>query len=787
MSYRNPLILRTSALLVLLMALAVPAVAQSVASRQTLDRVYAYDAQSILNMATGNANPAQDFDLTGITGTNFVTCTLSVVSGLYCLDGTVVRNWPDPLKPAVFNDPVSCSDPALGLDLSKGNPCTAMTVDLNNTIWIAARKRNTHSVYKIIANPGSCPATWLTISSGARCAKEMYFGRPPLVDLIAVDGDVAKNFKPCPSCATGQTGVIGIEERKATVFYPDPQAAQPIVVVESKGWGLSGNELLQDITLLQLPNNAQVIETTLLATTTKGRIVARNTSQSLAGRPVFNIPAERIPGSLKCNSLEQQYGMRASATTSIVYVSDRNYCQVLALEPDAGFTKLDNVRVGVSPNDHDLTLSTSDTRGMFGVIGLTVAPGIGIDLSDCVPTGPVVSATCTLINSKDGTPAATLTDVHLVEGSATGATIFQIKDIPDCRYAQFFPNNSAGNAKRAVCATPPATTPNLVIDSSGNGVIVNADGSLASGNPAAMRLNVTPLLPDVVVKAFKASGLRADGLLPPLLISRQYRARTSYLFEALFVLPKPGVLYAGTFLSEFKVPELEGTASRVYCINGQSGNPTTWDIATRVSELYADVDGKYVDALTNVGCNSIRGGLQGMSLLPYDLQVNPDTWGKKYVSSPGHESSSPGLTTNNDAVFARLVQSLVEDLGRVQQAQVCTPGLLTTYVCSTLTERLSDAKHELKECVDQSFLPSSPYYLRHPEGYDDCQESIERLQQFKAALPAQPVAGDVANRLGELKVRVDVILHVFRDRFLPSVPAGGFCRENLNCPVVWQP
>jgi hypothetical protein len=491
---------------------------------------------------------------------------------------------------------------------------------------------------------------------------------------------------------------------------------------------------------------------------------------------------------VKCNSLEQQYGMRASATTSIVYVSDRNYCQVLALEPDAGFTTLVNVRVVTNNIEHDLTLTTKDGRGTFAVIGLTVAPGIGIDLSDCVPTGPVVSATCTLINSKDGTPAATLTDVHLAANSATGATIFQVKDIPDCRYAQFFPNNNAGNAKRAICATPPATTPNLVIDSSGNGVIVNADGSLASGNPAAMRLNVTPLLPDVVVKAFKASGLRTDGLLPPLLISKQYRAqkRTGYLFEAMFVLPQKDVVYVDTFASEFKVPELEGTSRAYnYCDNSSADparwNPNKWDIATRVSEQYESVDHNYVDALTNVGCNSIRGGLQGMSLLPYDLQVNTDTWGKKFGSS----SSSPALTTDNDAVFARLVQSLVDDLGRVQNEQVCTPGLLTPNVCSTLSYRLSDAKHELNdECVVGSFLPVSPYTHQHPY-YSDCLEAIERLEQFKAALPPATLLVDTANRLGELKVRVDVILHVFRDRFLPSVPVNGFCREDNNCTFTW--
>jgi hypothetical protein len=121
----------------------------------------------------------------------------------------------------------------------------------------------------------------------------------------------------------------------------------------------------------------------------------------------------------------------------------------------------------------------------------------------------------------------------------------------------------------------------------------------------------------------------------------------------------------------------------------------------------------------------------------------------------------------------------------VQNEQVCTPGLLTPNVCSTLSYRLSDAKHELNdECVVGSFLPVSPYTHQHPY-YSDCLEAIERLEQFKAALPPATLLVDTANRLGELKVRVDVILHVFRDRFLPSVPVNGFCREDNNCTFTW--
>ena len=140
----------------------------------------------------------------------------------------------------------------------------------------------------------------------------------------------------------------------------------------------------------------------------------------------------------------------------------------------------------------------------------------------------------------------------------SGATVFQVKDIPDCRYAAepTFPS-----AKRTVCAQ----RANVVIDPNDQAVGINAiTGALATSFPvAALRLNVTPLLPDDVVLAFNASGLRQDGL-PPLLISRHYRAqpRTNYVFESLFVLPQPNVRYVNTLLSEFDVPALEGTSSK---------------------------------------------------------------------------------------------------------------------------------------------------------------------------------------------------------------------------------
>jgi hypothetical protein len=49
---------------------------------------------------------------------------------------------------------------------------------------------------------------------------------------------------------------------------------------------------------------------------------------------------------------------------------------------------------------------------------------------------------------------------------------------------------------------------------------------------------------------------------------------------------------------------------------------------------------------------------------------------------------------------------------------------------------------------------------------------------------------DVANRLGELTVRVKVMLQLYDERFWPSIPyETGFCSERVNgvCPAPQHP
>ena len=485
--------------------------AQAQTTRQTLDRVDVFSSTAVLEMAFDEVDRIKDFTNLGIVGTNFSSCKLTATDGIFCLDGKTVRNWPDTEDPLTFSNRLSCDDPALGLDTKKPNACTGMTVDLSGAIWLAGSKANSHSLIKVIAKAAaaSCPDnTWKVLSGSLYCAKEFYAGRPPLVDIDVIDGDVGAAFKPCPTCAV-QSGVLGLEERKAAVFFPDPKpsaSSNPIVIATGKDWKLIGNELLLSGALLQVPSGSSVANY-VLVTTTNGRILAKRTDASGSTFQAFNIPSERIPASAQCDSAAQQYRIRTSSKAGTVYLSDRNYCQVLALLPNGSpFTALINANDG-----GDLTLSTADSSGTFPPIEPTIAPGISIDLRDCI-------VNCTLLTNDEGTEAAALLGVSLAAGSNSGATLFQIKGIPDCRYANE-PNFPA--ALKTKCESTA-------------GVIVDPDNV---GLPAAQRLNVTPLLPNEVKSLFDSSGVPPNGL-PPLLISRQYRAqdRNDFVFEAFFVV-----------------------------------------------------------------------------------------------------------------------------------------------------------------------------------------------------------------------------------------------------------
>jgi hypothetical protein len=768
--------------------------AQGVTTTQTLDRVFTYTTGAALYMDFSEDRDLDYYDQGLAPATlNFSTCTLTPLGGLYCLDGQTVRKWPTPSSGGPSDDP-----PILNCSVFNGT-CSSMTVALDGAIWVAVKKRNSHDVYKITPN-AQLPTS------------PAYTGRPPIVDLVAVDGEAAKEFRP-PGSAVSMAGALGIEERKNAVFFPDPAlfpGASTITVVSSRDWGLSGNELLQDAALLQVPNGTGGKRNFILATTTKGRVLAKNTEMPGTATVVYNIPAARDSAKSRTNSspLEpvpaiqcsstQQYGLRAGQTTGIVYISDRSYCQVLALTAtlnSAGDTIVSLDRVLQPPpagsvKGKDLVLLTAG----YPVLGLTVSPGKGIDLREAC------SVNCVVVNpTRAGyNTGAEFSAVKLAAGPS-GATVFQVKGIPDCRYKDAFGFPTAKltfcNANFAEVVTKPA------------GLVTATD------KPAAWYLNVTPMLPPEITSSFDLDpNTPPNDLppLPPLLISPQYRGQSQnfYVFEALFVVTQAGVQFVDTFTNRFDLAGMD--LSSLGCVPDSTprSDLLKWDIGTVVSEKHKSVGGKsvvdgttvvgnYVDRLTNLdktNCGSYRGGAAGYSLLPYNLEVSPDTLA--WTVSGSILNGPVRYTENNDAVFARLMQKLYGDLNTVLDTQACakfdSPGALeapiASNVCPGLKETLNNGAVKLDKCISAAFQPKSSL------SNENCQSFVSQLSKFRTSLPsADPTRTDIANRLGELKTRAEVVQALYDDRFLPSIPSLGFCRERKvhdpsytgSCALPW--
>jgi len=734
-------------------------VAWAEAPHQTLDRVESFNPTSVIEMQFHDPDRTQDFINLGITGTSITACKLTALDGLYCLDGKIVRHWPDTSEPGTSINEFSCGDSAL--QLASTNPCTSMTVGLSGAIYLGGRKSNSNNLIKVIAKPsGGCPTGSTSFAGGRYCAQVLYAGTPQLVDIEPIDGDVGAAFKPCPACAV-QPGILGLGDDKTVVFFPNPKPTAttlPIEIANKQALGLSGNEQLLSGAVLQLPNGSAT-DSYVLVTTTTGKVLAKRTNTGTGTVfQAYNVPGQRAPGSVQCNSDTQRYGIRTSTTSGHVYVTDRNFCQAKALAP---------VGSPLTSLAEDLVLATNNTSESHPPSGPTLAAGINVDLGDCV-------VDCTYLKDSAGTEAAAFVAVKLNTGSASDATVFQIQGIPDCRQKDnlAFPPDS-----KAICDAHPEA-------------VVTPPG--APNDPDAQLLNVTALFPHEILDLFDASGVPPEGL-PNLLISRQYIAtsRTDFLFDAFFYVTEPGVQFQDTFTAEFDVPVLEGGGSS-RC-DPDAANLIAWDIMTNVNERFrstsidGDNTGEYVDTLTNVGCRNPTKTLQkGISLIPYNLAVNKSTYGFTVLSP-----TVKVVTKGNDAVFARLVQDLYDDLEFVRREEACktvdaTSGQppISASVCNTLASRWALGKTKLDNCINAAFQP------KQSTTNQLCQGFLSQLSNYRASIPATTPVRDIANRVGELRMRVDVINHVFNTRMLASMTSAGFCREqnppnSPTCPDPW--
>lgn len=727
--------------------------AQAWQTEQVLERVHVFSPTSVLDMAFDDADRAADFSLLiDDPRASFSACTLTANGGLWCLDGKKVLNWPDATEAAEVTEVLSCEDPALGLDAKKPDTCTGLTVDRAGAIWLAGKNRGkTHSLIKVVRKvDGLCPTdrfyTALTLSPGL-CAAELASGRPLLVDINAIDGEVAERLDAdCVGCPISGKGTLGLEERKTAVFFPEDGA--PVEIASGKtAWSLAGNEQLLGIGLLQMPDGAGGFSSHILVTTSNARILAAETDGTPDVREVFDIAAMRRPTSRLCAAEAPSWGLRASSKSGTVFVTDRNYCETIALEPvtdgHGGLLALANVQQGGG----DLTLSTSDARGSFPPLGPTVADGIAIDLADCAES-------CVLVNDAGGNPAAILSNVVLA-GEENGLVLFQIRNIPDCRY---IPETCVAALENVASAA----------DLHAAGILLDLPGG--GGHPAAQLLNATPLLPASVLDLFPAG-------LPDLWIPRQYRGQQAngFVFDAFFGLTD--ATFAGTSDLEVFVASLTG--------RGELGCPTVtpptntpvetllfYDVAVKVSETVVSIDRDFIPGardheatLVNVGCGSSRTSLERWSLLPLNMEFTPDTF----------DFGTSAIVDNDPRVFLELLVSLFDDLrvGIAELACIAVDGQATAPLsagaCGTLDSQWLNTKDKLDKCIAATLEPKTS--LRS----QNCQAFVSQFGNLASTASSLRAAGeDPANRIGEIGVRLAVIRNVYDNLFFPSIPDEGF-------------
>jgi hypothetical protein len=770
-------------------------------AEQVLDRVAVFNGGTALEMnferkpykepTAAEPNPAvlDFFNYNLVESSRLGNCRLNGSRGLYCVDGQSVRRWQDPADGGSGHVEFSCANEALRLDKNRTDICTALAVAQSGDVWVAGRRKNASVLIRLRQKlNGSCrDAAEQSLSPAASegyCFLEYTTSERPLISRLLViegeEGDVFDRGNGVPA-----DGVLALDVRDVVTYYSMVPRAVPVDLVTRSGWLLDNKEVLQDLALLQTADG-DTIENRVLVTTSNGRVLSRQTD---AGAPlvtpeVFNVPSERVaPGSTTCPvaaAAPAGYGVTVSAKTGRVYVTDRSYCQVLALDPfdtdpsesapGIQFGGLVNVKDTSVAGDPDLTLSTSNSfepsgyegdpvniTGEYPPDGATVAPGIVVNLKEC-------KGTCKVISSAEA-DLLTLTAVQL-NSAQSSIVLFQIRNIPDCRY------RLDENPDDELCADY------------GDAVVGPA------GDPGQQYLDVARMLPPEVTAQFPSTNSLPPGL-PPLLISPQYRGQADkgYLFGAVFAIPEPGVVFKETFEADFDVAGLTG--GELGCqVTDYPGTTVLqdllrWDVVTRVSERYIAPGGphglaatepgspvrnklRYVDTIVNSGCGTTKTKIGSFSLIAYDLEI----------------AHNPTVADDQDDVFARLVLKLFGDLQLTQVQLACPSGEdraatstlpasdpLTDGQCATLNPVLLNAQDKLNKCVAATRQPKTSAVDQN------CQAFETQFSSYRSQLGAVPAASatlDPANRIGELKARAETLWLVYGERFLPSVPMGGY-------------
>lgn len=734
--------------------------------QQVLERQAVWNAGAALELdllESGATGP--DISNYGVTpATGFSVCQLHPARGLYCLDGRQVRRWEDPRDGGPGTVEFSCANAALGLD-NRADACSAMAVGHDGSVWISGVTAGAYRIIRVLEklDDDSCPEGAPLTSPSRYCFREYAGGQQRMLRLLVVDRGAAGVFDP----GTGEptAGVLGLDQNAAVRFFgPAPNDTPRVLVSGRAGWGVTAvAEQVLDLALLQVPNGSEV-DNFLLGSTTIGRVRVR---QSDANAPTTPFTAYQSPTSgigipglpwQRCANLAQRYAIAASSTANRVYFTDRNFCAVAFLKPgdgnendgdDAPFDRL----IPVRRDNEDLILSTvaypQSVPPNYPPDGATRTPGVIIDLADCAES-------CVLRRNDSGEPVARLFDVQRSTDPSL-MLLLQAINVPDCRY---LPDDPVCVAADAVIGPP--------------------------DNPDQQYFDVSKVLPQDITDQFPDVG-GAPPELPPLLIPPSYRGTPGKGFRMglFFGITEPGTTFVNTFEGEWDVEGLSG--SELGCDLGYPRSSPlpdllSQDIVLTVSERYISAGGpagvtppstgepdlRYVATLVNNGCGTTRTGGVRWSAVIYDTEI----------------AHNPTQADDQDDVFADLMERLFPELEVTLRDIACRPAVdspdslpLSPPVCATLDSSLSEAGTWLGRCLDAARY-RSPALLPPPASVDYfCSRFLEKFRGFRAELSRVPPGTpeeDPANRRGELDQRATSLEHMFVERFLPSVPRGGF-------------
>jgi hypothetical protein len=731
-------------------------------------------------------------DLNSTGATNLRSCQ-SGRNGMTCLDVQMVRQWKVPkVLPATppTDDGLklfSCQDDALAL---AADGCTSLTVDVAGDIWLSARKTSSSTnVYEVKRNRntnGTCPTdggagialvgkikgqTIANTDSTSYCAYTRRTGQPALLDISAFDGQLSTRW-------AGGRGILGVADKKSVLFYPSSGGAIIALGSGKTDWSLVGNEQVLSATLLQRevanPSPPSTVYTYVVITTDTGRALWRRVQTTMVpAKLLANLNATgtetaspsidpvtgivSFPQGTLCETgtTLNTFAIRSSDTTGRLFFTNRNYCKLLVSSPVYSGA---DILTGTGNQKY----STTST---FKPEGVSVSPGIAVDLTKCAPGGPgcgVLPNGDPNVNQFD---AAKMTSVTLAPNSPSGLLAFQIRNIPDCRDMQVGP--------------PPDCDKN-------NDQVV--DSGLIVPGPRGDYLNVTPLLPQQIKDLFDTSGVAPKGL-PPLYISPRYHAQSAqgHRFEALFGITDPNTQFRKEFTLTLDIgdPNLAGQKLGCGMFDKDPNSPSPpepdvfnlWDIVTVVSERFATIGGPtdtvtgagpdHVDILANTDCfNPTPTGGSRWSMYSYNLELAEDP-------------SRGFLYSDGVRYLGELLKQLLLDLRATQNRQACAnvdfvgdtgtlpaSAPLDATTCSSLDAKWVNFNDKAVKCINATYDPKLSALSQN------CTSVNQQFDPYYAQIQALVPSGtDPANRAGELGQRIDVIRHVFYDQFLSAVQA----------------